>query len=82
MPKAKIDLLGQHFGELEVIEYDQDRSKQAHRSYWKCQCSCGKIKSIRASDIVNAKSCGCLKRLNLQGKKIWFINSIRTSRKY
>ena len=73
MPKAKIDLLGQRFGELKVIEYDEVRSKQAHRSYWKCQCSCGEIKSIRASDIVNAKSCGCLKRLDLKGRKFGLL---------
>ena len=73
MPKVKVDLLGQHFGELEVIEYDEVRSKQARRSYWKCKCSCGEEKSIRASDIVNAKSCGCLKRLNLSGQKFGLL---------
>lgn len=73
MPKAKINLLGQHFGELEVVEYDESRSKQAHRSYWKCKCSCGNIKSIRASDIVKAKSCGCLKRLHLTDKKFGLL---------
>lgn len=69
MGKPKINLLNQCFGQLTVIEYDEQRSKQARRSYWKCLCSCGEIKSIRASDIVKAKSCGCSKRLNLIGQR-------------
>lgn len=73
MPKAKIDLLEKHFGELEVIEYDEEHSKQNHRSYWKCKCSCGNIKTIRASDIVKAKSCGCLKRLHLTNQKFGLL---------
>lgn len=44
-----------------VIEKDLIRSGPSG-SYWKCICQCGKIKSIRGSELLQgrSKSCGCL----------------------
>ena len=68
MAKA-IDLTGQDFGYLHVIERDyqaQEEHKNERQAWWKCQCNaCGKIKSFRSSIIKKAKSCGCVKgRMN------------------
>lgn len=62
MRKA-IDLVGQVFGKLTVIE--RDFSKRGNNAYWLCRCSCGnpKMKSVRSSHLKGGevKSCGkCL----------------------
>lgn len=62
MAKA-INLAGQQFGELIVLERDFEIQKQhpnERQSWWKCKCNaCGKEKSLRASIIKKAKTCGC-----------------------
>lgn len=63
MAKA-IDLTGQDFNYLHVIERDYEAQK-AHPSerqaWWKCECkACGTIKSMRGSVIRKGKSCGCI----------------------
>ena len=62
-----IDLSNQQFGEIIVLEKDIELSQQKKRLYWKCQCSCGRIKSIRADGLKNIKTCGeCKKDLSNQ----------------
>lgn len=58
------DLTNQKFGRLLVIERDIEESKKQGRSYWKCQCECGNIKSIRGTSLIcgDTKSCGCLSK--------------------
>lgn len=60
MAKA-IDLTGQRFNRLIVIERDflaKDKSRQA---WWKCKCDCGNIISVRGQCLRNGntQSCGC-----------------------
>ena len=59
MPKL-IDLTGEVFGRLTVLERDITRKG----TYWKCQCECGKIKSVLGSNLRRGvtQSCGCLQR--------------------
>ena len=54
-----IDLTGQKFGRLTVLEKDLERSKNT--TYWKCICECGKEFSTRGTSLRNGKttSCGC-----------------------
>lgn len=54
-----LDLLGQKFGKLTVIE-KTDRRQQGS-IMWKCQCDCGNIKEISSGSLVSGhtKSCGC-----------------------
>lgn len=63
MAKA-IDLTGQKFDYLVVIERDFEIQKlhpNERQAWWKCKCeACGKEKSLRASVIKKAKSCGCI----------------------
>lgn len=61
MSKIKNDLTGQKFNRLTVLELDEERS--GRRTYWKCQCDCGTIKSVRSDGLISGttKSCGCYK---------------------
>lgn len=64
MAKA-INLIGQKFGYLTVLERDFEIQKlhpNERQAWWKCKCeACGQEKSFRASVIKKAKSCGCIK---------------------
>lgn len=54
------DLTGQTFERLTVLGFDYKNN--SNKIYWKCQCSCGNIKSYR-SDLLKCgrrKSCGCI----------------------
>ena len=62
-----IDLKGKQFGEMTVLEKDVELSQIKKRIYWKCQCSCGRVKSIRTDGLKNIKTCGeCKKDLTNQ----------------
>lgn len=54
-----IDITGQRFGRLVVVERAANRGK---RLYWHCRCDCGNEKEVRGSDLRNGhtQSCGCL----------------------
>lgn len=53
-----IDLTGQKFGRLTVVGF----YRGGRKSFWYCECSCGKIKIIRGDGLRggHTKSCGCL----------------------
>lgn len=71
----KIDLIGQKFGKLHVIEYigmswkNKTRNK-GHK--WKCLCDCGKIIVALGMGLKSGKrvSCGCIRK----GKRIDLTN--------
>jgi len=58
-----IDLTGQRFGKLVVLEHIE-RKQSKGGSRWKCQCDCGNITETEAHRLKNGrtKSCGCLKK--------------------
>lgn len=60
MPKL-IDMTGQKFGRLTVIEYSH-ANKQGN-SMWKCRCDCGTEIIARGADLKshNTSSCGCFR---------------------
>lgn len=62
MPKI-IDLTGQRFGKLVVLEKDS-LSGPSNQIKWICQCDCGNKKSIIGSNLRNGltQSCGCLQK--------------------
>lgn len=55
-----IDLTGQKFGRLIVLERYGSNKKNV--ALWKCQCDCGNVKIVRSDMLRNGhtKSCGCL----------------------
>ena len=56
-----IDLTGQKFGRLKVIER-VGRTKQGN-ALWKCRCDCGNETIVRSVSLRNgeSKSCGCIR---------------------
>lgn len=61
MPKP-IDLTGQKFGRLSVIE--RAPNNKDGRTMWKCRCDCGNERIIMGKSLRNGhtQSCGCLNR--------------------
>lgn len=91
MSKKLIDLKGQSFGRLTVLEYSPFvDSSGTKRSAWLCLCSCGKQKKIRVANLQRStNSCGCLKieknlkkQKNLLGLKINSWTVIGDSKSY
>lgn len=58
------DLTGMKFTRLTVLERGEPyiTKDNQHLTRWVCRCDCGKVKTIRASELINNKtlSCGCL----------------------
>lgn len=56
-----LDLTGQKFGRLVVIERSGSKNNKA---LWKCQCECGGIAIAISHDLISGhtKSCGCYQR--------------------
>ena len=63
--KIILNLIGQKFGLLTVIEYNGSNGTQ---STWKCQCDCGNITIVSTSSLTQGKkkSCGCLSKYHAQ----------------
>lgn len=59
---AFIDMTGQRFGRLTVLE--QAESSRHGRTRWTCRCDCGSVKTIQSTDLRSGRSssCGCLHR--------------------
>lgn len=55
-----INLVGQKFGSLTVLERAPNKNKQV---YWTCQCDCGNSVIVRGDNLRNGHtvSCGCKK---------------------
>ena len=63
---SNIDLTGQKFGRLTVIDRADDYvpPSGSKRPMWNCLCDCGSLVKIRQSSLINneSKSCGCLQK--------------------
>jgi hypothetical protein len=60
-----IDKSGNIYGSLIVIAHSHSvfrNSRQGSAQYWICQCFCGEVKTVLASNLItgNTTSCGCL----------------------
>lgn len=83
-----IDLMGQTFGRLTVIQ--QTDQRQGSSIIWQCKCECGNIcyKSSKDLRSGHCKSCGCLQResratphKNLIGQRFGFLTVIALTEK-
>ena len=56
-----IDLTGQRFGRLTVVQ--RDGFGNAWQTMWLCRCDCGKVVRVERGNLVRGRtrSCGCLK---------------------
>ena len=77
-----IDLTGQKFGILTVLERALNKGK---RTTWRCVCECGTVKDIIGASLTSGttKSCGCLKNkkrgnnfIDLTGMKFGRLTAI------
>ncbi len=68
MEKQFEDLAGKVFGKLTVIKFIE-RIKSCN--YWLCQCNCGAKKRVSEYHLKSGhtKSCGCLFRKDIKGKR-------------
>ena len=74
---AFIDLTGQRFGKLTVIE----RAESIGRcTMWLCKCDCGNTKPVRSTYLKSGKtkSCGCLKNsfIDLTGQRFGRLTAV------
>lgn len=75
-----IDLTGQKFGEMIIIGKDTELTQQKGRVYWKCQCSCGRVKSIRTDGLKKIKTCGECKK-DLSGQRFGRLVALSKGKK-
>lgn len=70
----KIDLTGQRFGKLTVIEYSHTNDRR--KTFWKCRCDCGNEKTVAGYNLRsgNTSSCGCGERENREQLMSRFYN--------
>lgn len=56
-----IDITGQKFNRLLVLEFIGTRTPKG--AFWKCKCDCGNVVEIRGGNLKNnhTKSCGCIR---------------------
>lgn len=71
-----LDLTGQKFGRLTVIESTEQQINNS--VVWKCKCDCGNIRFISSKNLRMGKtnSCGCLKKESDKKPKGNVINEI------
>ena len=77
-----MNLLGQEFNELKVIEKTDKRSKYGGSIIWKCLCKCGKECEASTSDLRSGhkKSCGHLavrNKTDITGQIFGYAKAIR-----
>jgi len=59
----RVDLTGNVYGKLTVIDFSQ---RKHGRAYWNCICTCGNKKIVQGYDLTSGhtKSCGCLRKID------------------
>ena len=77
----RIDLTGQKFNMLTVIEYSH-KAKGNH-SMWKCKCDCGNITVVDSYYLKSGKikSCGCIKVNDITGQRFGRYTVIRREKR-
>ena len=75
LSKSLIDMSGQKYGKLTVLEYNKNQYK------WKCKCDCGNITYVTSDSLRSGhtKSCGCL-RYDFAQTKIKDLTNCRFGR--
>lgn len=53
------DLIGKNFGHLTALKIDTEKTKKSPKTYWLCQCDCGKITSVSRSSLINNRTKSC-----------------------
>ena len=61
--KLKIDITGQRFGTVQVIEPSHRINR---KTYWRCRCDCGRVYYTTKSVLERCQSCGCERVKNVR----------------
>ena len=74
---AVTDISGRRFGKLVVVE--RAGSNANGRALWNCLCDCGKSVVVKGNALLsgNTRSCGCLNRPDIAGKRFGRLTAIR-----
>lgn len=77
--KEDKNIAGQKFGRLTAIEPIEEQKSGS--GIWKCQCECGNICEVYYWNLVtnHTRSCGCLKRPDLTGKRFGLLTVLGPS---
>lgn len=64
-----IDLTGQKFGRLTVIERAENKGKH---TIWKCKCECGNVVDVYSTHLIQgfSTSCGCIRTELVKGRSV------------
>lgn len=66
MHRNIVDLRGQRFGNLTVLELTNLKTERKRNTVWLCKCDCGNLCYKTAADLRDTRrktwSCGCLNR--------------------
>lgn len=75
----KLELKGQRFGRLTVIEYAGSKN---YKTLWLCKCDCGKEKVVKGQDLKrgSTRSCGCLRDEAVKNQKQMYPVDVRIKR--
>jgi len=70
MGRPIINLIGEKYGKLTVIQRVKRPEHILHGTYWLCSCDCGGEIIVNAGDLKKGgtASCGCMRFNNLKGK--------------
>lgn len=73
-----VDLTGQRFGKLQVIEITDQRTK-GHGVIWRCKCDCGNMVLVRGDSLIHQgkDSCGCGRREDITGQRYGNLVAIK-----
>ena len=76
-----IDLTGQRFGRLVIIE--RTENSKSGRTQWLCECDCGNEKIILSNSLMDGrtKSCGCIRSPDLTGQRFGKLVAIERVKK-
>lgn len=68
-----IDETGNVFGRWKVLGRSDNRGKRGDRTFWICECECGNIDEIEASNLRSghSQSCGCYHIDKISSHKCW-----------
>ena len=81
--RKSMNLIGNTYGYLTVLERDFDKEYEMYKKnnkhihYWKCECVCGNIKTIRQDTLLNGleHNCGCIDRENSKKRLLSFCKT-------
>lgn len=74
-------IIGQKFGKLTVISYEEKERASNGGLICKCQCDCGNIHYVEKGKLLQkqCQSCGCLTKINIAGQRFGRLVAINDS---